>query len=67
LCEVISWDDDTNGMIAGGLIYFIVPTDFILDFLPFVGYLDDLAVLTAVINSLQEELTVYREWRIENN
>lgn len=56
----------TLGIIAGGLLYFIIPTDFIPDFIPFVGLLDDVAVLTTIINSLQGELLAYRNWKKNN-
>jgi uncharacterized membrane protein YkvA (DUF1232 family) len=49
-----------TGIIGGGLLYFIVPLDLIPDYLPIVGLLDDFAVLSAIINSLQGELTEYR-------
>lgn len=50
-------------MIAGGLLYFIIPTDLIPDFIPVAGLLDDVALLTVIINSLQGELKRYRKWR----
>ena len=50
-------------MIGGGLLYFILPADLIPDFLPLFGYLDDLAVLTTIMNSLKGELNQYRDWR----
>jgi curved DNA-binding protein CbpA len=50
-------------MIGGGLLYFILPVDLIPDFIPIVGYLDDLAVLTTIMNSLKGELKEYRQWR----
>jgi len=53
----------TMGIIGGGLLYFIIPTDFIPDFIPFVGLLDDFAILTTIINSLQGELMAYRIWK----
>ncbi len=51
------------GIIGGGLLYFIIPSDLIPDFIPFVGLIDDIAVLTTIINSLQEELAKYRKWK----
>lgn len=51
------------GIIAGGLLYFIIPTDIIPDFIPFVGLLDDIALLTTIINSMQGELMKYRKWK----
>jgi curved DNA-binding protein CbpA len=49
-------------MIGGGLLYFILPADLIPDFIPMVGYLDDLAVLTTIMNSLKGEINEYRIW-----
>ena len=50
-------------IIGGGLLYFIVPTDLIPDFLPFIGYLDDLAVLTTIMATLKGEIEDYRNWK----
>jgi curved DNA-binding protein CbpA len=50
-------------MIGGGLLYFILPADLIPDFIPLVGYLDDLAVLTTITNSLKGEINAYRSWK----
>jgi len=50
-------------MIGGGLLYFILPADLIPDFIPVVGYLDDLAVLTTIMNSLKGEINQYRDWK----
>ncbi len=48
-------------IIAGGLLYFIIPADFIPDFIPFMGLVDDVAVLTTIIKSMQGELDKYRK------
>jgi curved DNA-binding protein CbpA len=56
----------TLAMIGGGLLYFILPMDLIPDYIPFVGFLDDMAILTTIINSLQEELKKYRKWKEAN-
>ena len=50
-------------MIGGGLLYFILPADLIPDFIPVIGYLDDLAVLNTIMNSLNEEIRDYRIWK----
>jgi len=51
-----------TGIIGGGLLYFIVPLDLVPDYIPIVGLLDDFAVLSAIINSLQDELAEYRKF-----
>ncbi len=50
-------------IIGGGLLYFIIPLDLIPDYIPIVGLLDDFAVLSAIINSMQEELLEYRKFK----
>jgi curved DNA-binding protein CbpA len=50
-------------MIGGGLLYFILPADLIPDFIPLIGYLDDMAVLTTIMNSLNKEIGEYRIWK----
>ena len=52
-----------KGIIGGGLLYFIVPLDLIPDYIPIAGLLDDFAILSAIINSLQDELAKYRKWK----
>ena len=54
-------------MIGGGLLYFILPTDLIPDFIPVIGYLDDLAVLTTIMNTLNKEIKEYRVWQDPEN
>ena len=51
------------GIIGGGLLYFIMPLDLIPDYIPIVGLLDDFAVLSAIINSLQDEIAEYRKFK----
>jgi uncharacterized membrane protein YkvA (DUF1232 family) len=51
------------GIIAGGLLYFIIPADLVPDFIPIVGLVDDIAILTTIINSMQGELRKYRNWK----
>ncbi|PKM63657.1 MAG: hypothetical protein CVU96_06795 [Firmicutes bacterium HGW-Firmicutes-20] len=38
-----------KSMIVGALGYFILPIDFIPDFIPFVGYTDDLSALAGAL------------------
>jgi len=56
-----------TGIIGGGLLYFIVPLDLIPDYIPVIGLLDDFAVLSAIIHSLQDELAEYRKYKEETS
>jgi uncharacterized membrane protein YkvA (DUF1232 family) len=55
------------GIIGGGLLYFFIPMDLIPDFLPILGLVDDFAVLSTIINSLQGEIADYRNWKKTNS
>ncbi len=51
------------GFIGGGLLYFIIPFDFIPDILPIIGLIDDKAISSIIINLRKEELKNYRIWK----
>lgn len=46
-----------KAVIYGALGYFILPLDFIPDAVPFVGYGDDMAALTAALKAVWEHIT----------
>lgn len=47
--------------ILGAVIYFVTPIDAIADFIPVLGWMDDAAVFTLVINQIRAELDRYKE------
>jgi uncharacterized membrane protein YkvA (DUF1232 family) len=53
-------DSDTparaRGILVASLAYFVLPTDFIPDFLISFGFTDDLAVLTAAITAIRPHI-----------
>jgi uncharacterized membrane protein YkvA (DUF1232 family) len=53
-------------MIAG-LVYFLSPLDFIPDFLPLLGYADDIALLTFILKSVSDEIEKYELWKINKD
>jgi len=48
------------------VIYVLVPTDLISDFIPGLGQLDDAAFFLACLYFLEKDLYRYRDWK-ENN
>ena len=52
-------------MIIGALGYFILPTDLVVDFLPIVGYSDDLAALIALVKSCMSYITPEIEAQVD--
>lgn len=55
--NTVSWHRKT--IVAGALIYFIVPIDAIPDLAPLFGYMDDLGVIAATLKFLGSELIPY--------
>ena len=49
-------------LAIAALIYFVSPVDLIPDFIPGVGYLDDVAVISFVVASIKADLDNFLEW-----
>ena len=49
--------------IVAALIYFVSPLDVFSDFVPGLGLLDDVLVMTVVISWCDEDIEQYMEWR----
>jgi uncharacterized membrane protein YkvA (DUF1232 family) len=49
-------------LITAGLIYFVTPVDSIPDFIPLLGFTDDIAILTAIFASISTDLDKFIEW-----
>lgn len=47
---------------TAALVYFVNPIDLIPDALIGIGFVDDLAVLSAVVRALRKDLTAFRAW-----
>ncbi len=52
-------------MITVGLIYFVIPTDLIPDFIVGLGFGDDAAVLVFIIKQISNDLEDYKIWKEE--
>jgi uncharacterized membrane protein YkvA (DUF1232 family) len=48
--------------LLAALIYFVNPFDLISDFIPFIGMLDDIAVITYVVNLFNKEIERFMDW-----
>ena len=52
----------TLTLVAAAVLYFVVPTDLIPDFLFGIGFVDDIAVVGWVARHIRGELEVFRRW-----
>lgn len=48
--------------IVAAILYFLNPADLIPDVLTGIGFVDDAAVIGAVVRSVQDELEAFRNW-----
>ena len=48
--------------VVAALLYWVSPIDVIPDFIPFVGYIDDGAVILFCAQGVQYDLNTYIEW-----
>lgn len=55
--------DSTLNSSAFAVMYFLNPFDLIPDFLPVIGYLDDILILNIVWENVQKELIKYAAWK----
>lgn len=55
----------TIATIAVALLYVLNPFDLIPDFIPGIGYIDDLAVLSIGMGWIETDLHKYLDWRLE--
>ena len=44
------------------ILYFIIPTDFIPDTLPFIGLVDDVSIIIWLMDALQIEIASFLDW-----
>lgn len=56
----------TIAAIVFSLLYIFNPLDIIPDFIPGIGYIDDLAVFTFSLKFIQTDLHDYLDWKIED-
>lgn len=49
--------------IIGSLLYFLSPIDLIPDFIPGVGFIDDIFVLGLVLKQVKSDLDKYEIWK----
>lgn len=57
----------TIATIAFAFLYVLNPFDIVPDFIPGIGYVDDLAIFTFGLRFIQSDLHRYLDWKLENS
>lgn len=52
--------------IVFSLLYVLNPLDLAPDYIPFVGYIDDVTVFSFALAMVNKDLTAYKNWKSEN-
>ncbi|AWW29898.1 hypothetical protein DN752_07070 [Echinicola strongylocentroti] len=60
--EYRAFSTKTLVLMVLGLLYFVMPLDFIPDFIAGLGFVDDLSVLLAITKSMQGDIEDFLEW-----
>lgn len=50
-----------------GLLYVLSPIDLIPDFIPILGYVDDLTVMTIIVGWIDTDLHKYMDWKLSSD
>jgi uncharacterized membrane protein YkvA (DUF1232 family) len=54
-------------LIAGAVVYFVAPLDLIPDALIGIGFVDDVAVISAVVRAVRDELDRFQAWETQQH
>lgn len=46
------------------VLYFVNPLDLVPDFIPGLGYIDDIAVFGMIFRAIQKDVNQYRKWKV---
>lgn len=57
----------TIATIAFAFLYVLNPFDIMPDFIPGIGYVDDLAIFTFGLRFIQSDIHRYLDWKLENS
>ncbi|WP_246943935.1 YkvA family protein [Bacillus pinisoli] len=55
----------TLTLIVIGILYFVVPTDFIPDLLIGPGYIDDATIIAFIFKQIERDLHAYKLWKVK--
>jgi len=49
-------------LLVSGIIYFVMPLDLVPDFIPLMGFLDDLSIMLWIFQAVKTDIEDFEEW-----
>ena len=56
----------TQFLLVLGILYVLFPIDIIPDFIPILGFADDIFVVRLLVRQINEEIQSFKNWRQQN-
>ena len=62
--EYSSFSNKTLLSLVFGLLYFVTPMDVVPDFIPLLGFSDDLSIIYFIIKNLKSDIEAFKVWEL---
>ena len=62
--EYSSFSNKTLLSLVFGLLYFVTPLDVVPDFIPLLGFSDDLSIIYFIIKNFKSDIEAFKVWEL---
>jgi uncharacterized membrane protein YkvA (DUF1232 family) len=62
--EYSSFSNKTLLSLVFGLLYFVTPMDVVPDFIPLLGFSDDLSIIYFIIKNFKSDIEAFKVWEL---
>lgn len=60
--QYVAFSNRTILMVVFALLYFVIPTDVIPDFIPALGFTDDISLIYFIWKQIDEDISAFLHW-----